>query len=183
METNGVKITLDNSQTIDLSLTKKQIENAVRRAIKKVARWLITESKKRTGQSLGVAQKSLANRFRMKYQVRDNFVEIWVGLLPLKAELIGTPQQKGSGVTAGTHYFKGAFYKKVFGENRAVWRRASSKWETKKEGTGRFPLFKQTLKMDKAAIGAIQAMESLINQRFKKIVNQEINFEHIKQAE
>lgn len=156
------------------ALQEAKVALAVKRAIRKVSRWLAVQSKKTTAQTLNITQKSIKTRFNL--DVKGQSATLWIGLQPLAIDRIGNARQTQQGVSVKSYFLRGAFISNVYGKSH-VWRRLSSKHQPNHKGKGRFPLVKQTLEIAPQTLAAINALEQQLNARYQTILQQELHYE------
>jgi len=176
---SSINLNIDLSSVGDdvkstFALQEAKVTIAVKRAIRKVSRWLAVQSKKSTAQTLRITQKSIKTRFNL--DVKGDKAYLWIGLQPLDVERFGKPRQTKQGVSVKEHFLRGAFVSNVYGKTH-VWRRLSSKHQPNHKGKGRFPLVKQTIEIAPQVLEAVNKIESQLNERYQTILQQELNYE------
>lgn len=173
---------------------EKEVAKAINRALKKVGRWLRTHAVKQLSKQLGIKQSSLRKRFVLSYDPKTKIVNLWVGLLAIAAEDLGSVRQNSAGTKAGKHQFDGAFYKTVYGSDERVYIRASRNRimhhdvvrKNRKAGKyrpisdpelkGRFPLQVVAISIEDEASQVLLILEKQVNRRFSEILKQELNY-------
>ncbi|WP_337843567.1 phage tail protein [Rheinheimera sp.] len=110
-------------QEIEASLPK--IQNAVRRAVEKTAKWFEVATTRELGQALQFPRKVLTVRFRHRFTSRDQSraVNIWLGINPVEARHLGKGRQTKQGVTIRKRMFDGAFLATMPSGHSSVWER------------------------------------------------------------
>ena len=109
-------------------LMPKAAAKAQRRAINKTLGWLRTHIARAVGRQEKIAVKAVRQRLR-SYPVAGGAMrgKLWFGINPLEASRAGRARQTQAGVSVAGRRYKGAFYKKVYGNQAEVWIRTASK--------------------------------------------------------
>ena len=110
------------------TLVPKAAANAQRRAINKTLGWLSTHIARAVGKQERIAVKAVRQRLR-SYPIAGGAMrgKLWFGINPLEASRTGRPRQTKAGVSVGSRRYRGAFYKKVYGNQADIWIRTASK--------------------------------------------------------
>ncbi len=174
-----------------------KVEKAVNRAVKKTARWLRTHSMRDLSKELNIKQAPLKNRFIVGTDPKKpGEAKVWIGLLAIAAHDIGQASQNQAGVRVGKHQFDGAFNKAVYGSEEKVYIRARRNRIMQhgvvrenrtrrggrydhgfmKDNSGRFPVQVVGIEIQEQADRVIQRYESRVNQRYREILEHELNF-------
>lgn len=180
--------------TRDLDGFEKQVELAVRRALKKIGKWLRTHTMRQLGKEMGIKQASIKNRFILSYDKKTNTVSLWVGLLAIAAEDLGNASQNAAGVRVGKRQYDGAFFTSIYDEERYVYIRArrnrvmqhdvvrqdrkAAKYRAIRDPQlkGRFPVQRVGVAIQEQAHRIILILERQINRRFGELLKQELNY-------
>ena len=174
----------------------KTAANAQRRAINKTLGWLSTHIARAVGKQERIAVKAVRQRLR-SYPIAGGAMrgKLWFGINPLEASRTGRPRQTKAGVSVGSRRYRGAFYKKVYGNQADIWIRTASKhfdranypdsditshkgdssgWIA--ENTDRYPLAKAKISLDSVR-PHFEAWSRKADERLLQILRQEMNFE------
>jgi len=208
MSAPGVNIEINAADvvrdiTLGLDRASPEVEKAINRAVDKTMKWLSRQVTRDIAKNTGIAQKGLKTRIHSRFNKRNLFGYVWIGLNPLPAELAGKPVQTNKGVNVAGRFFEHAFFKRVYGTEPAVYRRKyigpgsqnkseeglsghgrPMQWHSKSSGAaysthspyGRFPL--ERIKIDIAEQGTItaQALQRAGTERFRTVLQQELNY-------
>lgn len=183
-------------------INKKKIQTAIGRSLRKVTRWVATQTARGLSKELDIAVKGLKNRIQFSLdKTKEGKASIWVGLDDIHANSIGKVRQTKSGVSVRGHHFKGAFVGNVYGGKSFItaFRRESSKHASEHDEVRnyqygknysnpeehalwpRYPLNKVGVKVEYEGEAFLEKQERLIGQRFNIILQQELNYEfHVK---
>ncbi|WP_163836948.1 hypothetical protein [Spartinivicinus ruber] len=172
----------------------KQVNKAMRRAMRKTARWLKTRMARELASQMGVAQKALKSRFILSTigKGKNQKFVFWLGTYPLAAEEAGKPRNlKKKGVAVKKYRFAGAFYKNVYGSKKHVWIRTARNRTAGYSGVspmsqtpgnvpshlkGRFPVERIGIDIDPIAAELFRRYKSRVNVNFNRILEQELNY-------
>ncbi|WP_433589593.1 hypothetical protein [Pseudomonas koreensis] len=178
------------------AVVPKAAAAAQRRAINKTLRWLATHIARAVGRQERIAVAAVRQRLRA-YPVSGgaNSGKLWFGLNAMEASRIGRPRQSRSGVSVAGRRFKGAFFKKVYGNNADVWIRTASKHfdasdypDSDASGAGgassgwiaehgsRFPLAKAKVSLEQAR-PHFESWVRKADEHLVHVLQQELNFE------
>lgn len=181
MAGSDVKLEVDLAGLLKQHAGKeKKVMKAIGRSLRKSATFGKTLLRKTVASAAGIPQKAIKKRVSAKAFVKDFVVVVWLGMNPVPAHLVGKPRQLKKGVRVGRkHLFEGAFKAKIFDSEDRVWRRkfrgpGSSK---RGRGDGRFPVELMTVPLDDVGAASMQKIQRQVQLRFKRIVEQEINYE------
>lgn len=175
----------------------KAAANAQRRAINKTLGWLRTHIARAIGRQEKIAVRAVRQRLR-SYPVegsKNARGKLWFGINPLEASRAGRPRQTRAGVSVAGRRYRGAFYKKVYGNQADIWIRTASKhfdranypdseitsskgvssgWIA--ENSDRHPLAKAKISL--ASVRPhFEAWARKADERLLHILKQEVNFE------
>ena len=177
-------------------LVPKAAAKAQRRAINKTLGWLRTHIARAVGRQEKIAVKAVRQRLR-SYPVDGGAMrgKLWFGINPLEASRAGRPRQTKTGVSVGSRRYRGAFFKKVYGNQADIWIRTASKhFDTADypasqvtsqtgassgyvgENSDRFPLAKAKISLDSVR-PHFEAWSRKADERLLQILKQEMNFE------
>lgn len=152
----------------------KQVRLAQRRAIERTGKHVASAVRKSMAAAEGVKPGAVKRRASSR-MLRDEVGLVWVGLDPLlPIHLTGSVSQDAGGVAAGPRYYRGAFYRKVYGGQRKVWIRLKSRhfdaetYPYKQRASGsvpahlrhRFPVVLARVKLDTDAVRQAVRMEA-----------------------
>ena len=179
------------------TLVPKAAANAQRRAINKTMRRLSTRIAQAVGKQERIAVKAVRQRLR-SYPVESGGKargKLWFGINPLEASRSGRPRQTKAGVSVGSRRYRGAFFKKVYGNQADIWIRTASKHFVRTdypdsevtsqtgassgfvgENSDRFPLAKAKISLDSVR-PHFEAWSRKADERLLQILRQEMNFE------
>ena len=178
------------------TLVPKAAVNAQRRAINKTLGWLSTHIARAVGKQERIAVKAVRQRLR-SYPIAGGAMrgKLWFGINPLEASRSGRPRQTKAGVSVGSRRYRGAFYKKVYGNQADIWIRTASKHFVRAdypdsevtsqtgassgfvgENSDRFPLAKAKISLDSVR-PHFEAWGRKADERLLQILRQEMNFE------
>ena len=179
------------------ALVPKAAANAQRRAINKTLGWLSTHIARAVGKQERIAVKAVRQRLR-SYPVEGGGKargKLWFGINPLEASRAGRPRQTKAGVSVGSRRYRGAFFKKVYGNQADIWIRTASKHFDRAdypdsevtsqtgassgfvgENSDRFPLAKAKISLDSVR-PHFEAWSRKADERLLQILRQEMNFE------
>ncbi|MDE1465926.1 hypothetical protein [Spartinivicinus poritis] len=182
-------------QIIDHVETQPKLVNkAVRRAMRKTARWLKTRMARELASQMGVAQKGLKNRFILSTvgKGKNQKYSFWLGTYPLAAEEAGKARNlKKKGVAVKKYRFAGAFYKNVYGSKKHVWIRTTRNRAAGYSSVspvsqtpanvpshlkGRFPVERIGIEIDPIAAELFRRYQSRVNVQFNRILEQELHY-------
>jgi len=173
-------------------LVPKAFAAAERRAINKTLRWLRTHIARAISQQERIAQTAVRQRLRAYPVSGVGPGKLWFGINAIESSRAGRPRQNRSGVSVAGRSYKGAFYKKVYGNTADIWIRTASKhfkasdypestlggrssgWV--QENEHRFPLAKAMLSLEDAR-PHFDAWAKKAHQRLLEILEQELNYE------
>ena len=177
-------------------LVPKAAAIAQRRAINKTLRWLRGKIASNVGKQEKIAVRAVRQRL-ITYPVKGGSMrgKLWFGINPLEASRAGRPRQTKAGVSVGSRRYRGAFYKKVYGNQADIWIRTASKHFTRAdypdsevtsqtgassgfvgENSDRFPLAKAKISLDSVR-PHFEAWSRKADERLLQILRQEMNFE------
>lgn len=165
---------------------------ALKRAVRKVSIWLQRQAFSAIGKASGISQKNLKKFQRVNISVGPYQGQLWLGLNPMPLHLAGrvswSKSSSGARVRGKTH--TGAFHRAVYGAERKVWvrtaRNATAGLTPYHEARryrpasginrGRFPVTLVGVPLqDNASLLSDELMRRL-NERFAKVLAQEINY-------
>lgn len=170
-----------------LLVSGQQVAVARTRAIRETLKSVRTKIKKEAAKVLKVPQKALTPRmFISKIKNGDAKGKLWAGTWWISPYVIGKPRQSKTGVTGvrGRRY-RGAFLKKIYGEQENIWIRQGSKHfdirlypagKRKPVSNKRFPVVKAAIPIEEAMGKTFDRNENEIRQDFYKKLRREINY-------
>lgn len=177
-------------------LVPKAAANAQRRAINKTLGWLRTHIARAVGRQEKIAVRAVRQRLR-SYPVAGDSMrgKLWFGINPLEASRAGRARQTNAGVSVAGRRYRGAFYKKVYGNQADIWIRTASKHFDRSdypdsdvtstkgvssgwiaENSDRHPLAKAKISLD-AVRPHFDTWSRKADERLLQILRQEMNFE------
>ena len=179
----------------ELWATEKELNAAVKRAIRKVSLWLKRQIARGISRETGIAQKALRARLHhIMYTRRDLRAVVWLGLNAVPAHLTGTPRQSARGVRVAKRSYPGAFHARVYGEEQKVWirraskhfdpqlypynKRSSRRWGAlSDEQAGRFPVVLARVPIKDVGERVAEREYARVDKRLLTLIRQELNFE------
>ena len=174
----------------------KAAANAQRRAINKTLGWLSTHIARAVGKQERIAVKAVRQRLR-SYPIAGGAMrgKLWFGINPLEASRAGRPRQTKAGVSVGSRRYRGAFFKKVYGNQADIWIRTASKHFARAdypdsevtsqtgassgfvgENSDRFPLAKAKISLDSVR-PHFEAWSRKADAQLLHVLRQEMSFE------
>lgn len=177
-------------------LMPKAAVKAQRRAINKTIGWLRGKIASAVGRQEKIAVRAVRQRLR-SYPVAGGTMrgKLWFGINPLEASRAGRARQTKAGVSVAGRRYKGAFYKKVYGNQADIWIRTASKQFDKAdypdseitsrkgpssgwiaENTDRYPLAKAKISLEAVRPHFDEWARKADAELLKKL-KQEMNFE------
>ena len=178
------------------TLVPKAAANAQRRAINKTLGWLSTHIARAVGKQERIAVKAVRQRLR-SYPIAGGAMrgKLWFGINPLEASRAGRPRQTKAGVSVGSRRYRGAFFKKVYGNQADIWIRTASKHFDRAdypdsevtsqtgassgfvgENSDRFPLAKAKISLDSVR-PHFEAWSRKADAQLLHVLRQEMNYE------
>lgn len=188
---DGLRLDIDNAAMQEMirqiGATPEQAKLATRRALRRLAKHITTQTKRSVAQSLGITQKALQRRYYQK-AVEDG-LQVWVGTLGIPPHSLGRPRQTKTGVRVRRWNFPGAFIARIRGEER-VWIRASSQHYTPRlysglqatnkasvrSGGKRWPVYQARVPIDDAVLTAFSGREQEFADFFLKQFQHELEY-------
>lgn len=179
----------------DYPQLSRQLAKAVKRATRKVSRWLVTHAAREMATKLKIKQQPLKKRFRLDFTA--NSVRIWFGLLEIGLDRLGAPSQNAEGVRVNGEQYDGAFYRNIYGNEGRVYIRASrnqalkhsvlgdnakkysrrgSSSEFMAKNSGRFPVQVLAKEIETTASAVLARFEQRLNRRYQTLLEQEIHY-------
>lgn len=178
-------------------LVPKAIVAAQRRAINKTLRWLRGKIAREVGVQERIAISAVRKRL-LAYPMGSNGQgKLWFGIKPIEASRAGRARQTRAGVSVAGRHYKGAFYRRVYGDQADIWIRAGSKhftaedypdsmiearrkgrsgWIAESSSIGRFPLAKAKISLEDVR-PHFEIWTSRAHDRLLVVMKQELNFE------
>jgi hypothetical protein len=161
-----------------VGLNAKNIDQAKRRAVRKLGLWLRRQTLREVSRDKQVQMKALRQRFAVYMDPRfGSFaVKAWFGLNALPYDRVGKPRQTARGVRAGKHFLEGAFLAspKLFGAaptTPGVWMR---------KGKERMPIFKPRLEIAEDFAASLDKVFPHAHKKLQTLLQQEIKYELLK---
>lgn len=181
-------------------LTPKAAAAAQRRAINKTLGWLRTHIARAVSQQERIAQRAVRQRLR-SYAPKggQSSGKLWFGINPIESSRIGPVKGDYPGspaIKVAGRTYRGAFYKRVYGNSPDIWIRTASKHfnaqdypaaeltSDPKNRRGsmdpemyhRFPLAKAKVLLDDVK-PLFDSWVRRVDQRLLELLRQELNFE------
>jgi hypothetical protein len=124
-EKESLHIEINNSRilTILANVSPEVMRNAQRRAIRKTLNFVKSKINDEVVNAIGLPSDVVLRRVRLYLHTMKG--KAWIGINPIQAERLGTPQQTSSGVTVGRHSFRSAWLMKSR-PNGPVYRRTGT---------------------------------------------------------
>jgi len=166
--------TLQQSIHTLLLAKEKAVKRAFLRAQNKTAKWYSSQVAKRISATYGIPQSKFK---KMRIMVTTAMVSahtkpavVWVGYRDIAAHLLGKPKEEREygGTFVKDYFFKGAFAAKNRRGEMVVFKRRTKK---------RLPIDVQKISIREGAIVAVQRLNRRAEERFKVLLDQEINYE------
>jgi len=169
----GVEVRLDEQMfdqlTSTLGLTKRKVEVAGFRSVRKTARWVKTHLARELSKELQIVQKIIRQRLRVYVKDKKAMqAKVWMGMYKIKASRLGRVRQTRTGVSVGRHRFPGAFQATMKTYHTDVYERRDD---------ARLPIDLVELDISEKAMKVLNAVSERTEARLMKIMQQEINYE------
>lgn len=191
---DGLRLDIDNAAMQEMirqvGATQQQAKNAVKRALRRLQKHIISGNKKDVATRLGVAQKRLAKRYYSS-AADENGCKIWAGTWAIDALDFGKPRQSKTGVRVGRlPEFRGAFAASPWPSKNScgVFIRQSSKHyrpdlygrsagsAARKRGS-RYPLVRVRVPVEDAVIGSFSDSAPEYKEFFLRQLEAELNYQ------
>jgi len=171
-----------------------RVERALKRAVRKLARWAFREMTRRYARESGVPQKTLRRYRRVAMRVGDLRADLWAGLDPFPAHAAGRVSwsRRSPGARVRGRLFEGAFYRAVYGSEAKVWIRVARNrsarlplyhpprnWRPMGDDgpdRGRFPVALVAWPVATAAAPLTRGLEREARARFARLARQELRY-------
>lgn len=200
MSGDGLRLDIDNSAMRDMiaavGATPQQARAAVKRALRRLQKHIMTGSKRAVAQKLGVPIKRLSKRY-WSSTADENGCEIWAGTWAIDAMSFGRARQTATGVRVGRlPEFRGAFIGTPWPSRNSygVFIRKSSRHYTpdlypmqRRSGNrfgnsgadrgGRFPVVRVRVPIEDAVIGSFRGKEPEYEQFFLRQLEHELAYQ------
>lgn len=150
-----------------LNRTRRQLDLAAARALRKTAQWLRTHSSREIAKELRIVQSPIRHRYNLYSEAAGNTVKVWVGLQPISVHYLGNPRQTATGVQVGHRNFDDAFLGSMRGGPEMVFRR---------KGRERLPLERVTEDWEGPALTILERWEQRAQRRFVELFEQEARY-------
>lgn len=194
-----ISVNLDQSfyrVLADFDGMPKKTALALKRAVRKVSIWLQRQASSAISKQSGISQRNLKKYQRVKLSVGPFEGQLWLGMNPMPLHLAGRVSwsQRSKGARVRGETYTGAFHRAVYGAGRKVWVRTARNQtagltpyhEARRYkpltglNRGRFPVTLVGVPLkDNADVLSDELMRRL-NERFEKVLAQEINYLLIK---
>lgn len=191
---DGLRLDIDNAAMQEMirqiGATPQQARNAVKRALRRLQKHIISGNKKEVAAKLGVTQKRLSKRYHSSTATEDG-CEIWAGTWAIDALDFGRARQTKTGVRVGRlPEFRGAFLATPWPSKNSygVFIRKSSKHYTpdlygrsagsaaRKRGS-RYPLVRVRVPVEDAVIGSFRDKAPEYEEFFLRQLEAELNYQ------
>nr|VFK50896.1 MAG: hypothetical protein BECKTC1821D_GA0114238_11233 [Candidatus Kentron sp. TC] len=179
--------------TAGLNHLSRQIQTAIKRAVRKLILWIRRQMLRQASRMTGVPQKEIVRYRRIHIDIAGMEGTVWLGTSPLPLHLAGRVSwnQASAGATVAGCQYAGAFYRNVYGGERKVWIRSS---RNLREGHptyhgkrrhrsfshtvshGRFPVELLGTEMNELEDEIARRLERRVKIRFREILEQELNY-------
>jgi len=165
-----LKIALSRADIVNvtgaLHLSKSAVQAAARRAVRKTARSIQTESSRALSRELRVQQKLIRARLRL-YRKGDALAQkVWLGLNAVAVAHLGEPRRAAGGTQVGRHFFKDAFPIARYGNG--VYRRT---------GRERYPLELVKLDIEQTGDAVMRLAATRAEEHLMRFLQQEVRYE------
>ncbi|WP_219855062.1 phage tail protein [Pseudomonas luteola] len=150
-----------------LNRTRRQLDLAAARALRKTGQWLRTHSTREIAKELGIVQSPIRHRYSIYSQATANQVKVWVGLQPISVHYLGDPKQTATGVKVGHRIYDDAFIGQMKNGPEMVFRR---------KGRERLPLERVTEDWEGPAMTVLERWEQRAQRRFVELFEQEARY-------
>lgn len=150
-----------------LNQTRKQLDLAAARALRKTGQWLRTHSSREIAKELGIVQSPVRHRYNVYSETAGNAVKVWVGLNPISVHYLGDPKQTAEGVSVGRRVYDEAFIGQAKQGPVMVWRR---------KGRERLPIVRVTEDWEGPALTVLERWEQRAQRRFVELFEQEARY-------
>lgn len=172
---NPVKIDFDDKEFFEFSevLTPSAIERAMKRAVRKTAKWVRTHLLREV-KDIGIKRKIIVHRVRLYNKnwregiAGGKAAKVWFGVDPLEADRIAKPIKMSKGYRVKKWKFPTAFMPKSGRYAGKLYQRTTKK---------RLPIMRSKVEIDDAANKAMEKIEPLIPARMRQLVIQELRYE------
>lgn len=196
----GLRLDIDNRAMRDMiaavGATPRQARAAVKRALRRLQKHIMTGSGREVAQKLGLPMKRVAKRYHSSTAEEDG-CEIWAGTWAIDAMSFGRARQTKTGVRVGRlPEFRGAFIGRPWPSrgDLGVFIRKSSRHYTpdlygrqRRSGSrfggsgaergGRFPVVRVRVPIEDAVIGSFRGKEPEFEQFFLRQLEAELNYQ------
>ncbi len=175
----------------------RRMDLALKRTVRKVSIWLQRQASIALSKQTGITQKNLRKYQRVNIKVGPYEGVLWLGLNPMPLQLAGRVawNQKSMGSRVKGKTYQGSFYRAVYGGERKVWVRTARNQTANLtpyhqarryrpisgEHGGRFPLTLVGVPLNDGAQLLSDDLLRQTNQRFEKVLGQEINYQLLKE--
>ena len=197
---DGIRLDIDNAAMREMiraaGATEQQARAAVKRALRRLQKHIMTDSKREVAQKLGVPLKKVSKRYHSSTAEEDG-CEIWAGTWALDAMSFGRARQTKAGVRVGRlPLFRGAFIGRPWPSRGGVgvFIRKSSRHYTpdlygrqRRPGDrfggsgadrgGRFPVVRVRVPVEDAVIGSFRGKEPRYEEFFLRQLQSELNYQ------
>ncbi len=172
-----VKIDFDDKEFFEFSevLTPSAIERAMKRAVRKTAKWVRTHLSREVKDETSIKRKVIVGRVKLYNKdwqegIGDGkAVKVWFGADPIEADRIAKPIKMSKGYRVKKWKFPAAFMPsknpKYAGK---LYQRTTKK---------RLPIMRSRVEIDDAANKAMEKIEPLIPARMRQLAIQELRYE------
>lgn len=172
-------------------------ERAQKRTIRKTAQWAGRKSARELARANRVPLRAIHRRRpgkagRLRWTIRDEGANVWLGTQPVKASYLGTLKQQRNGARAGRHTFPGSFIATMRSGHAGIFRRARAGEVTSNQKSSRgwtkgrprtssrnLPIIAQTVPLENADEVRAGVYEGL-PARYREFMRQETRFEALK---
>lgn len=164
-----------------LLISETQINKAVKRALKKTAKWIETHSKREMGKELKIPQKLLTLRYRRSFFTKEgrHSAHLWFGFAAIRPlDISNNHRYRNGELTIGSHQFEDGFIATMKNGHRDVYRRSGGGKRTKR-ADGQWtelPIEKVGFHIDVFADRIMERYYHRAEARFKQILKQELHF-------
>ena len=169
-----------------------KVDKAVRRAIKKLSRYVERQVLREISRHHPLSQRQLKKLRRLRirvftpnHAVNDYALSVYVGTHPITVHHYGSPSQQARGVKTGRLFWKSAFLISANHSDKQLVFKRTKHWEHKyvrSRRSGRWMWMGLPIKQQKNhsfhedVERALNALQPEIQQRFSTLIQQELNY-------
>ena len=169
-----------------------KVDKAVRRAIKKLSRYVERQVLREISRHHPLSQRQLKKLRRLRIRVfnpnsavNDYALSVYIGTNPVTAHHYGNPSPQAKGVKTGRKFWQGAFVVSANNSDKQLVFKRTKHWEHKyvrSRRSGRWMWMGLPIKLQKNnsfhddVESALNALLPDVQQRFTTLIQQELNY-------